>query len=79
MGKKNRCINCRHIKIAFIRLDGRYLRCKDSFCALYKKLISRDNCCEMWQEQKTDYDLSTANHDSIQENNGIFVINLDDL
>ena len=75
----NTCKTCKYCKTVFLWLRGRYLRNKQDFCALQKKLISNDVCCEMWQERKTEYSLAEIKSNSTLEDCNIFVWNLEDV
>ena len=64
--KKNRnCKTCNYCKTLYVRYGVRYWREKELYCALHEKLVCRDDGCEIWQEQKTEYDLSSQRFDSV--------------
>ncbi len=76
----NRCIHCVHYKILFTRYGGRYkVFPNDGFCALKKRVISKDGCCEVWQKRKIDQDLYEKMNISVLEDCGFFVMNFDEL
>lgn len=75
----NRCIDCVHYKMLFIRHDGRYNGIQDDgFCALQKRVISKDGCCEVWQKRKIDQKLYEQKHISVLESPGLLVIDFDE-
>ena len=73
------CKTCKYCKIVFLWLRGRYLRNKQDFCALHKKLISNDGCCEMWQARKTEYNLAEIKANSALEDCNIVIWNLEEI
>lgn len=77
--KMNRCIHCVHYKMLFIRYGGRYNGIQnDGFCALKKRVISKDGCCEAWQKRKIDQDLYDKKHISVLEDCGVCVMDFDE-
>lgn len=77
--KMNRCIHCVHYKRLFIRHGGKYKAFQnDGFCALKKEVISKDSCCEVWQQRKIDQELYEKKHISVLEDCGFFVMDFDE-
>ena len=79
LDKMDRCIQCVHYKMLVIKYGGRYKGFpNDGFCALKKRIISNNGCCEAWQKRKIDQELYEKMHISVLEDFGIFVMDFDE-
>ncbi|MDE6200289.1 MAG: hypothetical protein K2M47_00200 [Clostridiales bacterium] len=77
--KMNRCINCVHYRMLFIRHGGRYKGFQnEGFCIMKTSVISKDGFCEVWQKRKIDQDLYERKHISVLDNFGTFVLDFDE-
>lgn len=62
-----KCKACDYCKSVYIRRGVKYWREKKFYCTLHKKLLSEGDDCEMWQKQKTEYDLSSQRFNSVED------------